>query len=238
MVHPIFRNDEYDIDLVCRLVIDKDAISKADLKKLIGDRLKKRGDLKDVLSESRRAWTLDYPSQFHMDVLSSIPNQQRQPSGILLPDKELHLWQKSNPIAYADSFYDRMKVIFQEKRAAARPKSFTPVSKKYRTGPSRRPCSGSFKSSNGIATFTSRTIPTIVLFSIIITTLAARAYRNQAELFDALIDVVKAMPNYIEKRGDKWWVQNPVERDENFADRWNEYPDRRQAFFDWLARAA
>ena len=41
------------------------------------------------------------PQQFHLDVISSIPNVERQPNGILLPDKELHYWQKSNPITYA-----------------------------------------------------------------------------------------------------------------------------------------
>ena len=38
-----------------------------------------------------------------------------------------------------------------------------------------------------------------------------------------------------EKRDDgKWWVANPVDVNENFADKWNEYPERRTAFFEWL----
>jgi hypothetical protein len=71
--------------------------------------------------------------------------------------------------------------------------------------------------------------------SIIITSLAAKAYRNQADLYDALISVATRMHEYIEKRPDgQWWVQNPVDEDENFADKWNEYPTRREAFFSWL----
>jgi hypothetical protein len=236
VVKPVFRSDEYDIDLVCRLAIDKDAISKAELKKKIGDRLKKRDDLNEILSESRRAWILTYAQQFHMDVLSSIPNVERVPTGILLPDKELHLWQKSNPISYADWFYERMKVIFLEKRAAlaeALQASIeevpywavkTPLQRVVQILKRHRDVY--FQNDLG-----NRPV------SIIITTLAAHAYRNQAETVDALIDVVKTMSNYIETRNGKWWVQNPVEPDENFAERWNEYPERRLAFFRWLEQA-
>lgn len=236
MVRPIAEKDEYDIDLVCRLAIEKDSVTKAELKRKVGDRLKKRADIKEMLTESRRAWTLDYPQQFHMDVLSSIPNSERFPTGILLPDKDLYLWQKSNPIAYADWFYERMKVIFREKRAA--------IAEELQANVEEVPYWH-------VRTPLQRVVQILkrhrdIYFqndlenrpvSIIITTLAAGAYRNQADVYGALLDAVKTMPDYIEKRGDKWWVPNPVEPEENFAERWNEYPARRKAFFDWMAHA-
>ena len=46
--------------------------------------------------------------------------------------------------------------------------------------------------------------------------------------------IVTGMPKYIENRNGKWWVKNPVDKDENFADRWNEYPERRLAFLRWF----
>ena len=70
--------------------------------------------------------------------------------------------------------------------------------------------------------------------SIIITTLAARAYRNQDDIYDALTGLVADMPAYIENRNGRWWVANPVEPEENFADKWNEKPERRLAFLRWL----
>ena len=123
VVRPINEEDEYDIDLVCHLEIEKEQTTQKDLKEMVGDRLKKRDDLAKILEPSRRCWTLEYPAEnqmprFHMDVLPAIPNMERPPTGILLTDTELKLWQKSNPRAYADWFYERMKVIFQEKRAA------------------------------------------------------------------------------------------------------------------------
>lgn len=70
--------------------------------------------------------------------------------------------------------------------------------------------------------------------SIIITTLAAHAYNNEADIFDALLNIVQRMPNYIETRNGISWVSNPVNPLENFADKWQEYPKREQNFRFWL----
>ena len=72
--------------------------------------------------------------------------------------------------------------------------------------------------------------------SIIITTLAALAYNNQADIYAALVDIVRDMPGKIEYKDGKWRVMNPVDPDENFADKWNEYPKRREAFLRWLSQ--
>ena len=72
--------------------------------------------------------------------------------------------------------------------------------------------------------------------SIIITTLAARAYRNQPDIYQALTGIVRDIDmnwgkaGYVENRNGTWWVPNPVDDGENFADKWNEYPERREAF--------
>jgi hypothetical protein len=70
--------------------------------------------------------------------------------------------------------------------------------------------------------------------SIIITTLAAHAYRQEPQTYAALLRIVTDMPRYIENRDGKWWVANPVHPGENFADKWNEKPQRADAFLRWL----
>jgi hypothetical protein len=61
--------------------------------------------------------------------------------------------------------------------------------------------------------------------SIIITTLAAKAYRKQTNVFEGLVHVVNNMESYIEERYDKQlghrvkWIENPVNAQENFADK-------------------
>ena len=72
--------------------------------------------------------------------------------------------------------------------------------------------------------------------SILITTLAAWAYRGQENLATALLEVIDGMPGYINNRRGRWEVLNPAHEQENFTDKWNE-PDtahRRGAFERWL----
>lgn len=77
--------------------------------------------------------------------------------------------------------------------------------------------------------------------SCIITTLAARAYREEEELIDALWGVINRMEDEIEfvfdpnLNKDVEWISNPTNRTENFADRWNDEGSvRRENFYRWL----
>jgi hypothetical protein len=70
--------------------------------------------------------------------------------------------------------------------------------------------------------------------SSLITTLAARAYDGQRDLFAATLSAIQRMPRLIEIRNGVCWVENPVAEAENFADKWSEYPERRVKFFRWL----
>ena len=72
--------------------------------------------------------------------------------------------------------------------------------------------------------------------SILITTLAAHAYRGERELDEAVLETAKAMPNHIDYDGERWLVPNPVELRENFADKWTERPELAVAFYGWLDR--
>src|SRR5207248_11799135 len=42
------------------------------------------------------------------------------------------------------------------------------------------------------------------------------------------------MRNAIEKHDGEYWVPNPVNPKENFADKWKEQPEKTKHFFDWL----
>lgn len=77
--------------------------------------------------------------------------------------------------------------------------------------------------------------------SCIITTLAARAYREEEELIDALWGVINRMEDEIEfvfdpsLNKDIEWISNPTNTAENFADRWNDEGSvRSENFYRWL----
>ena len=92
--------------------------------------------------------------------------------------------------------------------------------------------------------------------SIIITTLAAHLYQGESEVSTALTNIVRKMSKFsrlisnpfaeldeeisdlglIRREQDgKWYIPNPVNDGENFADRWHENSNARaSAFFKWV----
>lgn len=240
VVKPVGREGEYDIDLVCLLQIQKEDITQEKLKDKVGDRLRARKDIAVILESSRRCWVLNYPKKpempgFHMDVLPAIPNEERQSTGILLTDTELRNWQKSNPLAYAEWFKQRMRVVFMKTKtvlAQSLGVEIEEVSDWQVKTPLQR-CVQLLKRHRDIYFYGDKDSKPV---SIVITTLAGHAYENETDIQDALDLIIKRMPRFIENRNGKLWVQNPVDENENFADKWNEYPERCAAFIEWLAK--
>lgn len=232
---PPTDKDQYDIDLVCLLLLKKHSISQKELKERVGDRLWQNKAYRNILKEGRRCWILNFDNRFHMDVLPAIPDEEGRYDSILITDTDLTFWQHSNPKGYADWFHAQMKVIFdQEKRALAAIlkadiedvpdwKVKTPLQRVIQLLKRHRDLH--FQNDQDDKPV-----------SIIITTLAALAYSGEANLFKALVELVRAMPDYIQKRKGVYWVGNPVNDDENFADKWREYPQRREKFFAWLQK--
>lgn len=76
--------------------------------------------------------------------------------------------------------------------------------------------------------------------SIIITTLAALAYQGETSVTGALQTVIAHMKDHItevydEKSGKMIKkIANPVNSEENFADKWVEHPQRQINFYKWL----
>jgi len=240
MIRPLSDQDEYDIDLVYKRDLQKQSTTQAELKQEAGANLanyveeksRQNGD-RPRLSEKCRCWTLTYPDRFHMDVLPAIPDGDGNTNDILITDRELTRWQHSDPIDYAEWFKSRMAIRFNEKRIVMAQS----IRASVETVPEWR-----------VKTPLQRAIQILkrhrdVRFaddcddrpaSIIIATLAARAYDNEADVHEALTKLVREMPKHIQKRSGLYWIPNPVNPQENFADRWVERPQRAEKFLLWL----
>lgn len=241
MIRPISDSDEYDIDLVYKRDLQKQSTSHQQLKTEAGEHLadyiedkQREGEESISLSESRRSWTLQYPDRFHMDVLPAIPDADGRANAILITDRELTRWQFSNPIDYAEWFKKRMIARFREKRAAMAQaiKASVEDVPEWSVKTALQRAVQILKRHRDIR-FQHDPLD-VKPASIIISTLAAKAYDNEADLATALTKLVRDMPMHIEKRDGVYWVPNPVNHEENFADRWVGRPDRAQAFFEWL----
>jgi hypothetical protein len=225
----------------------------------------KANGMKNAPGESRRCWTLEYAkdTQFHMDVLPALPDSQnyltlmevrghtdlagdeqitRQAIAITdntLPQyaKQTGDWPQSNPLGYAVWFRNRMLIqLVKQKKAYA----------------SRQVITASVDDipDHEVKTPLQRAIQLLkrhrdIMFgddddkpiSIIITTLSAHDYDNEPTVSEALQTILRSMDSYITTRDGEALIANPVNPEENFADKWSENPNKRENFYTWLEEA-
>ncbi len=247
-IRPVNDDCGYDVDLVYRRDLVKTSVTQEQLVLDTGKQLeryiqhrKEEGKDIPVLERRRRCWALNFEGRFHMDVLPAIPDDEGASfskrlaeTSILLTDRELHAWQQSNPKAYADWFRERESVSFNLKRAemaAAGKVEVEEISDDLVKTP-LRVATQILKRHRDIRYVGPADDKPI---SIILTTLAAAAYENENDVFHALEGISSRMANFIEKVDGKWLIRNPVSDRENFADKWNDYPERAERFFEWHA---
>lgn len=247
-------DDHYDVDAVCLLQVAQAETTQQALKAMVGRRLELHGTYSRLLDPKegrRRCWTLKYAdgSRFHLDILPAVPDYDRLPlllgvpaalaqHAIAITDKKTWdtatTWPKSNPKGYAEWFADRMRVVLEKRRrdiALAEGRASVQEIPDYRVRTPLQRLVQLLKRHRDVRYNGDDDKP----ISIIITTLAAQAYRNEEDLGAALRNTIPRMRDGIEKRGDEWWVPNPVNPYENFADKWKEAPRKAELFFEWLS---
>ena len=232
-VRPPSGDDACDIDAVCELGLSKDEVTQADLKRVVGERLYQNSSYRDVLKEGRRCWTLTPEPGFHVDVLPALPDTDRIDESILVPDRKLIRWQHSNPKGYAGWFVDSMRNVFDARRVALAAELKAEV-EEVPTWRVRTPLQRAVQLLKRHRDLMFADTSDIKPISIIVTTLASLAYRGEQETGVAFLQIAKRLPNLLQVRDGEYWIGNPVNEEENFADKWSEYPERQTAFLRWL----
>lgn len=264
-IKPTTIKDEYDVDIVGELGIKKISISQSALKKMIGSEVKAYAKSQNMYyepTEGKRCWTLIYAdgTKFHVDVLPAVPDNRLLmefrndirvhpnwlESAIAITDrthknfdKITQDWPVSNPKGYFQWFKEQMEVQFEEKSRA--------LIEAYQGEVEEMPF---YK----VRTPLQNAIQLLkyhrdVLFekdndkkpiSIIITTLAANSYNNEADLVEALVNIAANIRRFINKDiYGNWEIINPVNPKENFAEKWangEEGVKLTDNFFKWLNR--
>ncbi|MBC6415794.1 MAG: nucleotidyltransferase [Bdellovibrionales bacterium] len=241
-IKPLKRKNQYDLDLVCKLKdkISKTTHSQADLKEMIRKELnlyKINRGIEKNLQEKPRCWRLEYQDDlnFRMDILPCIPESDKIKKDILLSiinsgvkedlarsssnstvsiTCELNCnyrlisddWNISNPEGYVKWFKKRMNSI--EKQVDSIPLFInkTPLQRVIQLLKRHR--------DNMFAN--KRKLKPI---SIILTTLATKAYSGEQDIYSALKNILKEMWNFANQGTSI--LPNPVNPRENFADKWS-----------------
>lgn len=232
---PLSDEDDYDIDLVCR--IDKHFLYPHELKNAVGNALKSSDRYSKMLQkEGKRCWTLNYAdaAQYHMDILPSIKDiSYSKDKKLKITNKDensgIYTFITTNPEAYFEWFNERqheekrrLKEIFAvqnnkniedipEYKIKTTLQVALQILKRYRDK----------KFENNIDNKP---------ISIILTTIMSQIYAGESSVFELIEKFSNNSYKYIKIKNGIEWVENPVNSEENFADKWLLYPERKKAF--------
>lgn len=262
---------DIDIGCRLRQGISKDAHTQKQLKELVGadmERYRRERGIESPLDEKRRCWRLAYKDElaFHLDVVPSIPEgvgrrqllQERMRAGGLdttlaarvaqhagaitdnqLPNYELihQDWKISNSEGFALWFESRMRraQLLLERNAAQAGATIDQL-------PSRRwnsPLQAAIRILKRHRDVMYREHTDYQPISVIITTLAALAYQGETDLDSTLAGVLDRMASFVRTSSPR--IPNPVNPEEDFADKWGEakyaHLQLEANFRRWLAQA-
>ena len=229
---------------------------------------KARG-IQEELAEKRRCWRLDYADDvsFHMDVVPCIPENMGQrtvlkermvvnsnfndslaenvsASAVSITDNSdpqykavTSDWRISNPEGYAQWFESRMRLaeaVLNKRMLEAQASIEDLPNFKWKT-PLQMVVKLLKRHRDIMFEGDDESKP----ISIIITTLAARAYTGESDLLSAMENILSKMGDLIFDANPR--VPNPVNPAEDFADKWSS-PDHNhlrleQNFYRWLMQA-
>lgn len=247
VVKPVSDKDDYDLDLVCEF--DKDyGFDAQSLKIKIVKPLLDRYDEAIRIKEKKRCWQAIYKSSsnFHMDIIPAI----NRVVYISITDKNeensSYKYIGSNPKGYIDWFNKRKETRYKaikeayEKDPSRRFMAKVEPIKEYRL---KTPLQKSIQILKRHRDILYQDDPDhLAPISIIITTIAAQLYNNEDNIYDTLKTILDNAKTYVEscKKNGTYYIENPSYtgiQKENFADKWNDNPERAEAFFDWLDQA-
>ena len=263
IIQPITEDGDIDVDLVYRLESKHPNWTQKDIKQMVGQRLKDHGTYCKMLDkEGRRCWTLlyrqnsdDAKERYHMDILPCVVDpmfnanmeiyRTKSFSSVKLDDIAIRItdnqepnynsstyisnWSKSNPDGYAMWFAERCK-NYTEKRECIT-EDIMPIGKYVKNKTVLQRIVQILKRHRDIMFKDDEDKP----ISIIITTLAAKAYKGEDSLLEGLVSVISSMEKHLTNdQYGNYEVRNPANPEENFADKWPTHPKRKENFFKWL----
>ena len=241
VIKPITDKDEYDIDLVA--IIENQFSSARELKNIVGDALKASDRYSDKLKEGKRCWTIEYAdsSQYHMDILPTMKSSTYSSNKkLIMTHKESensdYEFRTTNPEAYYEWFTKKMekeKKKLTEEYAIRNKVEIVDVPE-YEVKTTLQIAIEILKRYRDIKF---QNNPEIKPISIILTTLMAEIYTGEENVYELIEKFSRDYTKYLEKdEKGNIVIKNPVNSDENFADKWQVYPERKEAFFEFMTQ--
>lgn len=263
-IKPLNPEEEYDLDMTCELTrgLSTTTVSQAYVKEQVGNAIDEYIQIRGIHKHKEpkhRCWRINYKGQpsFHLDIVPGIPlqnsNAQRQvmlDSGVseinaiawaplscnITDDRRPNYrqidsdWCLSNPRGYALWFESRMKMQLDFTMVLDEKSEPLPT---FRQKTVLQQCVQLLKRHRDI--MFQGDISEFKPISIIITTLAARAYNGERNLNEAITNILNKMGNLVNANGIR--IPNPTMPKEDFTDKWKTNAKLETMFNAWLYQA-
>lgn len=250
VIKPIEDSEDYDLDLVCEFEQQYGLSARALKCEVVKPLLERYKKTKSDIENKRRCWHVEYEDipNFHMDIIPAVNRRSHIDITDHNEETDTYDYIGSNPLGYIEWFKnkkaERRKILLEnyclEHSATLKCSADIDEIKEYHLKTPLQKAIQILKRHRDIM-FKDDT-KHLKPISIIITTIAAELYRNEDNIVDTLTNILENAEAYIKKNmiGSKYHIDNPtytgIEK-ENFADKWNEHPERADAFFKWLKKA-
>lgn len=203
------RRMEYDLDLVCE--VQPSGHSAMQLFDLVYTRLHENGTYRPILEKKNRCVRLNYAGNFHLDIIPARPDGSRPPPSVVIPDRTLEAWTRSNPKGYATWFHTRGGQVVKVRAAVESLPSQTPPDLKT-------PLSVAvqiLKRRRDVMFGDSDLAPR----SVVLTTLSAKHYTGEQHVAAVVAQVLAGIDAEIRAAApQRICVPNPTNPDERFCD--------------------
>jgi hypothetical protein len=226
--HPI-GDAEHDLDFVCEMKIDPARVPAVNVLDLVEARLRAHGTYAPLVERKNRCLRLNY-EEFHMDILPAAPEPGRHGTEVVVPDRKLEDWKPSNPRGYAEWFEHRAIPRLDERLVTARVEPMPPMQPAEGKAPLQRAVQLIKRARDRFFAADSDAAPR----SIVLTTLAARAYAGQRSTALALDGILTSVGELVARSGQGLDVRNPANPAEILSEKWAEQPRTYREFRRWL----
>lgn len=190
---------------------------------------------------------LDKISKSALNGLRFTPSNRYRDKALAVVDTPTKQWKTSNPEGFSNWVSEQSTrpllqwLIEKSIQDNYRADSVTPVpEQEVKISDTLRVAIRLMKRHRDMATRRNLIDGDLKPISIIIVTLLTQCYEGLADKgevythpIELLIDLVELMPFMVEIRDGEYWVANPTVEGENFAEKWNEKPELKQAFDNW-----
>lgn len=250
VIKPIKGTDDYDLDLVCEFAQQYGLSARALKCSVVKPLLQRYRKTKSEIEEKRRCWHVEYEDipQFHMDVIPAVYRGECIDITDHDEDNDSYEYIGSNPKGYVEWFREQMakrRQALREQycnahRDVIKSQADIEALKEYHFKTPLQKAVQILKRHRDI--MFDGDGKHLKPISIIITTIAAELYDNEDNIVDALTTILLGAEQYIRSHmvNGEYHIDNPCYTGgdtENFADKWNEHPERAKAFFQWLSKA-